>query len=255
MAKKKAPPKRGASRNSPPAKKPVPGWFWLACGLAIGGFVMFLAKLEPGREEVKRSTEEERPAVRPQQPAKPKYDFYTLLPESKVVTPPGAQPQEAVPTPPVPPKPEVQPPKLTPEQDAARAAALLEGRTPPPIAPPAAKPAIPLQQPSPQQPAKPTASPQQPVPQQAAKPAKPAASTQFFLQAGSFRSKGEAESTRARIAMLGQNARIEVGQVRGETYHRVIAGPYASRQQADQAQKQLAGSGFRNLLQQERQIR
>ncbi len=247
MAKKKAPPKRGASRNPPPAKRPVPSWFWLACGLAIGGFVMFLAKLEPGREEVKRSTEEERPAVRPQQPATPKYDFYTLLPESKVVTPPGAQPPEAVPTPPAPPKPAVQPPKLTPEQDAARAMALLEGRTPPPITPPAAtKPAAPSQQPAPQQ---------QPSPPQPAKPAKPAASTQFFLQAGSFRSKDEAENTRARIAMLGQNARIEVGQVRGETYHRVIAGPYASRQQVDQAQKQLASSGFRNLLQQERQIR
>ena len=30
------PPKRGASRYQAPAKKPVPGWVWLACGAAVG---------------------------------------------------------------------------------------------------------------------------------------------------------------------------------------------------------------------------
>ena len=47
MAKKKPAPKRGASRYQAPAKKPVPGWVWLAIGLVIGGFVVFLNQLEP----------------------------------------------------------------------------------------------------------------------------------------------------------------------------------------------------------------
>jgi hypothetical protein len=41
-AKKKPAPKRGASRYQAPAKKPVPGWFWLVCGLVVGGFMVFL---------------------------------------------------------------------------------------------------------------------------------------------------------------------------------------------------------------------
>ncbi|HLA32234.1 MAG TPA: SPOR domain-containing protein, partial [Pseudomonas sp.] len=45
-AKKKPAPKRGASRYQAPAKKPVPGWFWLVCGLVIGGFMVFLFSLE-----------------------------------------------------------------------------------------------------------------------------------------------------------------------------------------------------------------
>lgn len=240
MAKKKAPPKRGASRNPPPAKRSVPGWFWLACGLAVGGFGMFLAKLEPGRDEVKRETAEQRPAPKPQQPAKPKYDFYTLLPETKVMSPPSTMTPGTPPT---------TTPKLTPEQDAARAQALLEGRTPPPPVPSA--PIIPPKPAAAIAPVPPPATAA--TPGNAPKAAAP--TSQFFLQAGSFRSKEEAESARARLTLLGENARIEVGNVRGETYHRVMTGPYASRQQLERAQKQLADNGFRNLLQQERRSR
>ena len=54
MAKKKAAPKRRASRYQAPPKKPVPGWVWLAMGLVIGGFVVMLMKLEPGRDAGER---------------------------------------------------------------------------------------------------------------------------------------------------------------------------------------------------------
>ena len=62
---KKAPPKRGASRNtSAPKKQPLPGWVWLASGLAIGAFVGFLMKLEPGNKSVQRAKPAEgRPAA------------------------------------------------------------------------------------------------------------------------------------------------------------------------------------------------
>ena len=65
MAKKKPAPKRGASRyQAPAAKNGVPGWVWLVAGLAIGGFIMFLMKLEPGRKDVQRERPDaQRPAA------------------------------------------------------------------------------------------------------------------------------------------------------------------------------------------------
>ena len=153
MAKKKPAPKRGASRYQAPAKKTsVPGWVWLVAGLAIGGFIMFLTKLEPGRNDVRREKPEQqkpgiaqgaKPATPAQPPAaiavKPKYDFYTLLPGSEVVVPPEAVPE----------KPQTPTVVNTPEEaakiDAARAQAALNGQTPPP--PAVVKPATPQQQP------------------------------------------------------------------------------------------------------------
>lgn len=141
-AKKKPAPKRGASRQTAPAKQPIPGWVWLAVGLTVGAFIVFLMKLEPGGDDIKRTKpEQEKPAktaeagkpaqATPQQPVKPKYDFYTLLPESEVIVPPEAVPEK---TPPVPAQP-VTP--VTPAEaakiDTARAQAALLGQTPPQI--------------------------------------------------------------------------------------------------------------------------
>ncbi|VXD03434.1 Cell division protein [Pseudomonas sp. 9AZ] len=223
-AKKKPAAKRGASRYQAPSKKPVPGWFWLVCGLVIGGFMVFLFSLEPGRDEIKRTkVEQERAtqaskaaAAKPatSEPAKPKYDFYTLLPESEVILPPQAIEQPVA-------VPEQKP--VTPEEaakiDAARAEAALNGQVPPP--PPVV--------------------------------AKGPVSSQFFLQAGSFRRKDDADSLRAQIILLGQSVQVESGTVREETWHRVLVGPFATREQLGQAQKTLSASGFSNLLLQQRQ--
>ncbi|ERT15233.1 cell division protein, partial [Pseudomonas putida SJ3] len=137
-AKKKPAPKRGASRQTAPAKQPIPGWVWMAVGLTVGAFIVFLMKLEPGGEDIKRAKPEQqkvekaaeasKPAqATPQQPVKPKYDFYTLLPESEVIVPPEAVPEK---TPPVPAQP-VTP--VTPAEaakiDTARAQAALLGQT------------------------------------------------------------------------------------------------------------------------------
>ena len=168
-AKKKPAPKRGASRYQAPAKKPVPGWFWLVCGLVIGGFMVFLFSLEPGRDEIKRNKVEEArvkqankaAAAKPasSEPVKPKYDFYTLLPESEVILP-----QQAI-EPPVPPAQKPVTPEEAAKIDAARAQAALNGEVPPP------PPVI----------------------------AKGPVSSQFFLQAGSFRRKDDAATLRAQL--------------------------------------------------------
>ncbi|GLO40560.1 MULTISPECIES: SPOR domain-containing protein [Pseudomonas] len=229
-AKKKPAPKRGASRQTAPAKQPIPGWVWLAVGLTVGAFIVFLMKLEPGGEDIKRTKPEQQKAEKvaeagkpaqttPQQPVKPKYDFYTLLPESEVIVPPEAVPEK---TPPVPAQP-VTP--VTPAEaakiDTARAQAALMGQTPPP-APPVIK---------------------------------PAATTQFFLQAGSFRKQADADKVRAQIILLGQSVKVESGTVKDETWYRVLVGPFSNREQLTGAQKQLAGAGFSNLLLQQRQTR
>jgi len=226
-ARKKPPAKRGASRYKAPAKQPVPGWIWLACGLAVGVFVMLLMNLQPGGDAIKRNKAEtarasSQPQPKPatQEPAKPKYDFYTLLPESDVIVPPDALP------PPVPVQPAVTPAEAA-KIDAARALAALNGETPPP-APPVA-------------PAPPTA--QAPL------------GNQFFLQAGSFRRKDDAESVRAQIILLGQDVRVESGRVREETWYRVLVGPFANREQLAVSQKALSANGFSNLLLQQRQVR
>ncbi len=220
--KKKPTPKRGASRYQAPAKKPVPGWVWLACGLIIGGFFMFLFSLEPGRNEVKRPQPKQTKQTARPEPNKPKYDFYTLLPESEVIVPPEAIPPELD---------ESKSKPVTAEEaakiDTARAQAALNGETPPP--PPVV--------------AQPPSAIQAPL------------TTQYFLQAGSFRKHEDADRVRAQILMLGQNVQVESGKVREETWHRVLVGPFASRTQLSAAQKQLADSGFSNLLLQRRQIR
>ena len=114
---------------------------------------------------------------------------------------------------------------VTPEQaakiDTARAQAALSGVTPPPP-PPVAKPA-------------------------------PATVTKFFLQAGSFRKQADADKVRAQIILLGQAVQVESGTVKDEIWYRVLVGPYSNREQLTIAQKQLAGSGFSNLLLQQRQ--
>jgi len=77
---------------------------------------------------------------------------------------------------------------------------------------------------------------------------------QYFLQAGSFRKVDDAEQLRAQLALLGQVTRLEQGKVGGQTWHRVMIGPFASQEQMGQAKGQLAAQGFKQLLPQKRQV-
>ncbi len=98
-----------------------------------------------------------------------------------MIVPPEAVPEK---TPPVPAQP------VTPAQaskiDTARALAALSGQVPPPA------PAV----------------------------IKPAATTQYYLQAGSFRKQADAEKVRAQIILLGQAVQVESGMVKEDTWYR-----------------------------------
>ena len=52
--------------------------------------------------------------------------------------------------------------------------------------------------------------------------------TRYLLQAGAFGASGDAETVKAKIAMLGLNARVESAQISGKTVYRVRMGPYGS---------------------------
>ena len=134
-----------------------------------------------------------------------------------MIVPPDAVPEKTPPTPQTAPVVPVTPAEAA-KIDTARAQAALSGVTPPP-APPVIK---------------------------------AAAVTKFFLQAGSFRKQADAERVRAQIILLGQTATVEAGTVKDETWYRVLVGPFTNRDQLTVAQKQLAGSGFNNLLLQQR---
>ena len=73
--------------------------------------------------------------------------------------------------------------------------------------------------------------------------ATPAAPSGLQLQAGAFGNAGDAEALRARLALVGQMARIETVQADGRTLHRVRLGPYADVAARDAAQKALAEAG------------
>lgn len=159
----------------------------MAIGLTVGAFVVFLMKLEPGSgDDIKRVKAEAKAAKiaeanktppSPTAPVKPKYDFYTLLPESEVIVPNEAVPEK---TPPVVAPSTPVTPEVAAKIDTARAQAALSGLTPPPA------PAV----------------------------TKPAAVTTFFLQAGSFRKQADAEKVRAQIILLGQTSTVESGTVK-----------------------------------------
>src|SRR3546814_3559973 len=50
----------------------------------------------------------------------------------------------------------------------------------------------------------------------------------YILQAGAFGASGDAEAVKARIALLGLNARVESAVNKGKTVYRVRLGPYGT---------------------------
>ena len=73
--------------------------------------------------------------------------------------------------------------------------------------------------------------------------AAPVAQGGLQLQAGAFGNAGDAEALRARLALVGQMARIEAVEANGRALHRVRLGPYADVAARDAAQKALAEAG------------
>ena len=70
----------------------------------------------------------------------------------------------------------------------------------------------------------------------------------YFVQAGAYARNEDAEQQRARIAMLGLDAKITEREQAGRTMYRVRTGPYVKKEQADAAKEQLDGAGVESAL-------
>ena len=251
--------KNQATRNSSHA---TPAWVWLVLGLLIGLAVYFivpgLGKKDGDGFFRPQPNPDAQPApidsadvesVVPDAPAgdtpavvattdesaakETQYDFYTLLPGKEVQMSDAELAASAR------------------EEDARKARAALNGQATTPVAttPTAATPA----QPTPISETAPTRAAETPrtaetAPATTPKPTTTVASAdtgaRYILQAGAFGASGDAEATKAKIAMLGLSARVESAQINGKTVYRVRMGPYGTASELAEAKQKLAGSGL-----------
>ena len=80
--------------------------------------------------------------------------------------------------------------------------------------------------------------------QQQAAASSSAPSERYQLQAGAFRDAGDAEALKARLALIGQFARVQTDTINGGVWHRVRLGPYSSPREVEAAKQALAGNGI-----------
>ncbi len=264
--------KRGKSQATRNSSHATPAWVWLVLGLLIGLAVYFIApglvkkdgdgffRPQPNPDAqpapidsadvdavVPESTADApaTPAPGGEAPKETQYDFYTLLPGKEVQMSDAELAASAR------------------EEEARKARAALEGRSP--VAAPVqaatgtpAQPApiaeTPAATPGPSATAA-TATPARPARQEppatttntpgpAATVASADTGARYILQAGAFGASGDAEATKAKIAMLGLSARVESAQINGKTVYRVRMGPYGTASELADAKQKLASGGL-----------
>ncbi|HKO68585.1 MAG TPA: SPOR domain-containing protein [Burkholderiaceae bacterium] len=72
----------------------------------------------------------------------------------------------------------------------------------------------------------------------------PAEDSRFLLQAGAFRTPDDADSMRARLALLGFDARVFPREQDGTTLYRVRLGPYGNLEDVNRIRKTMAENGI-----------
>lgn len=137
-----------------------------------------------------------------------------------------------------------------PAKPAAASGAVTDVTPQPPVA--AQKPV-----PDPAKPAKPAADPigdlaKAKMTAPAATPAPAAAAGadpfSYFVQVGAFRTPEDAEQQRAKISLMGLEARVTEREQSGRTVFRVRLGPFDKKEDADRAKERLDGSGIETAL-------
>ena len=268
--------KTQARRNS---SQGTPGWVWLVAGVAIAAVVFLAAPnlfkgegdgflragpqpnpnaqpapVADGEGDVGTQPAAQPVTPKPAEPEKPaatQYDFYTLLPGKEVEMSDAELAASA--------RAEQQ---RRSKAEAQRAQAALEGK-PVPAAVAAAAPAAtasvastapvtatsrPLPTPVSERPttAAPAATTAPATASTAAAPA-PADNARYILQAGAFGASGDAEATKAKLAMMGLAARVESAQINGKTVYRVRMGPYGTAGELSEAKQKLDGTGLQAM--------
>ena len=177
-------------------RKSLPGWLWLLAGLAIGLFVAFLFYLQQRPDESMQAEvtvppksiqplprgqdtrDVRKPTAKIPPPPKPRFDFYTILPEMEVPVPDDeitGKAQEGVP--------QVEAPGT------------------------------------------------------------------YLLQAGSFRTREQADQLKARLALLGLQSEIQTVTINNqETWHRVRVGPFTDLDALNSARARLKENQLEAIL-------
>ncbi len=229
----------------------LPGWAWLVLGVVLTiGVVLFAPKLlksgagdgffrpKPNPDAQPVAAHDGDDAVvpdddaaastravtaKPKDPAKPtQYDFYTMLPGNEVVMSDAELAATAR--------------EESAHRPAATAAATATAQT---AAPNSAEPSSADATTTTTQP--PTVAKATPV---ATTSAASANDAPYLLQAGAFGASGDAEATKAKVALLGLGARVESATINGKTVYRVRMGPYGTASELAEAKRKLANGGL-----------
>jgi cell division protein FtsN len=128
---------------------------------------------------------------------------------------------------------------------AGRPSAAASAPASPAAAAPAATPTkqVPLPSIAPQ-PTSPTAA----APATRTSPPGAATGMMFFAQAGAYTRSDDAEAQRAKLALLGLDAKVSEREQAGRSVYRVRVGPFDSRAQADAAIDKLQAAGVESTL-------
>ena len=70
----------------------------------------------------------------------------------------------------------------------------------------------------------------------------------YFVQVGAFRTPEDAEQQRAKISLMGLEARVTEREQSGRTVFRVRLGPFDRKDDAEKAKERLDGSGVETAL-------
>ncbi|MDB5802828.1 MAG: cell division protein [Betaproteobacteria bacterium] len=77
----------------------------------------------------------------------------------------------------------------------------------------------------------------------------PTGKEQYYLQVGAFGSPGDADNQKAKLALMGFEAKVEAGDVDGKgTIHRVRIGPYTRLDDINRVRSTLAQNGVEASL-------
>jgi cell division protein FtsN len=244
--------KKQARRNGGSSGRPL--WQWFIVAFVLGGLGFGYLHY---KDQLKQPLSGLLPTPDPDAKAKPpssedavadagdkprtKYDFYKLLPEKEVVIPDAeldaqakaeaAQAQQLA---------AERAERAEREAAAARDDGPADSLTLDRDAPASAAPAPGTTAAATPAPAPAPASATAPIAAQAASPNGP----QYVIQAGAFLGSDEAEALKAKIALTGEVARVEVAQINGNTVHRVRMGPYPNAASLAAAKSALAAHGI-----------
>mgnify|MGYP001199900737 CR=1 FL=1 len=70
----------------------------------------------------------------------------------------------------------------------------------------------------------------------------------YFVQAGAFRAQVDADAQRARLSLMGVEARVSEREQAGRTVYRVRVGPFQNRDAADRVKARLDDNGLEAAL-------